>query len=184
MNTETLYDFSMDSVPDAWRSAADDAPEVDQSPLKRKRSMLVMPSGEKLDLTTALISALALSVASGTTWYLFETRYLSNSPWLAVLVALIVTLAVRLGGTSADRELRATMSSVFFMATVMTTVYFIERTEFRAAYGENPDLAESELAFVRDRLSEPEVVLSWVAGLVLCMQVSYLTAKRRRRVTV
>lgn len=184
MNTETMYDFSMDSVPASWQSAADEAPEGDHGPLRKKRSMAVMPNGAKIDMTTALIAGLLVSTLTGVTWYLLETRYVTSTPWLGVVAAVFVALAVRLGGTSADREVRALLSSIFYMLTVMGTVYAIERAEFRAAYGSNPNLDEAEVAFIRDRLTDPEIVVSWVAGLVLCMQISYLTAKRRRHIVV
>ncbi|MGH1501943.1 MAG: hypothetical protein ACRBI6_00170 [Acidimicrobiales bacterium] len=184
MNTETTYDFSMGSVPDSWHDAADEAPEHDLSPLRKKRSMLVMPAGEKLDMTTAFIAGGTLAFLSGLAWYLFETRYITGTPLLAVVSAIVIALAVRLGGTAAEREVRATIASVFYMVTVLLTVYMIERTEFRAAYGVSPDLVQSEQAFVRDRLTEPDTVLAWVAGLVLCMQISYLTGRRPRRQSV
>ncbi len=180
MKTETSYDFSMNSVPDSWHEAADEAPAPDPKPLYKKKSLAVMPIGDKVDLTTAFIASVVMSVLTGVTWYLFETRRVTDSPWLALAVGVFIALAVRLGGTAAEPDIRATVSAVFYLATVLTTVYMIERHDFRLLYTVSPGLKESESALVRDRLTEPTVIFAWVLGLVTTMQLSYWTGRRRR----
>lgn len=179
MNTQTNMDFSMRSVPEEWHEAADEAPETDNGPLRNRRSLAVMPRGEQVDLVTSFIAAITMSVVAGTSWYLFETRGVTSSPLLAVLLAALIALSVRLGGGAADPEVRATISGVFYMAAIIVGTYFIERYDFRLTYGITPDLTASQEAVVRDRLSQPEVVIAWTAGLVLAMQLSYWTAKRK-----
>lgn len=179
MTNETTLDFSMRTVPEGWASAAGDAPALDTSPLRPKRKLAIATAVERVDVMTAVIAALAISVAAGVAWYAFETNDVTTSPVIALATGLVIAIAVRLGGGAGDPDIRASISFLFYLATVVTTAYMIERHDFLLTYGQAPSVADVEYWLVRDRLKQPIVILGWAGGLVLSTQVSYLTRKRR-----
>ncbi len=178
--TNTSLDFSMGSVPDSWHDAAVDGPEMDYSPLNsaKKKRLRVAPSLEQVDMVTASIAAIAMSFVGGVLWFALETRGHVDSPWLAVALGALVAAAIRLGGGRANPEMRATLAVVFYLVTLLVSIYFVERFDYILTYGSAPGLNATENAFVRDRFTDPETVLAWVAGLVVAIQVSYMTRRR------
>lgn len=179
MKQESAFDFSIQNVPDTWRAAEGDAPVSDRRPLRQVRQGSIRTLTERVDIMTATIAALAVSVATGVTWFLFETRGVTESPLVALFVGLAISLAVRLGGGKGDPDIRATIAFVFYLSTVLITAYLIERHDFQITYRETPNREQTEYWLVRDRLTEPIVLLGWAAGLVLSTQISYITRQRR-----
>ncbi len=179
MKSETTFDFSIRSVPDEWKDAAEQAPELDAGIMRAKRTVRVRPSTERVDIMTSVIAALAISGVTGVAWYLFETRGVSDSPLLAILLGLVISIAVRLGGGPGDPDIRATISFIFYLTTVLAVAYMVERYDYQVTYRATPNLDQTEYWIVRDRLKEPTVILGWAAGLVLSTQISYVTRERR-----
>lgn len=179
--SNTTFDFSIDTVPVSWRDAEVEAPELDTAAPRSRRSVSIPSALDRVDIMTSVIAALATSTSCGVAWYLFETRGVSTSPLIALLVGLVIALAVRLGGGQGDPDVRATIAFIFYMATVLMTAYMIERFDYRITYGESPNVAQTEYWIVRDRISQPLIILGWAGGLVLSTQISYITRKRDRR---
>ncbi len=177
--SDTTFDFDIQTVPDSWKDAEGEAPEMDTRAPRSRRTVSVPAAIDRIDVMTAVIAALSVSTATGVTWFLFETRGVPESPLLALFVGLFIALAVRLGGGKGDPDIRATISFIFYLATVLITAYLIERHDFQITYRETPNVSQTEYWIVRDRLSQPLVVLGWAAGLVLSTQVSYITRRRR-----
>lgn len=178
--TDSALDFSMQNVPDDWRSAAEDGPEQDYAPLNTngKRKFKIAPSSERVDLVTASIAGISVTFVASVLWFALETRGHLVSPWSAVGFAVLTALAVRLGGTRADPEIRATLSVIIYLIGLLATIFFIERFDYLLTFGVSPDLDATESVFVRDRFTDPMTVLAWVAGVVTTVQVSYWTRKR------
>lgn len=181
MTTNATFDFSIDHVPEDWKEAQRIAPAPDRKPLQMRHKMAVGLTSNRVDLLSAGISGLALSVAGGVAWYFIETGGHSSSPILSLALGFIIAAAVRLGGGPGDADVRATVAFVFYTMAVLVTAYMIERHDFQVTYGYTPDLSETEYWLVRDRLKEPLVLLGWAGGLVLSTQISYLTRGRRTR---
>ncbi len=178
--SNTVFDFSVDSVPDSWRDAEIDAPELDANMPRSRRSVSIPSALDRIDIMTSVIAALATSTVTGVAWYMFETRNVSDSPLLALVAGLVIALAVRLGGGKGDPDVRASIAFIFYMATVLITAYMIERFDYQITYRETPNISQTEYWIVRDRISQPLVVLGWAGGLVLSTQISYITRKRNR----
>lgn len=178
--TDTNLDFSMASVPDDWHSAAVDGPETDYTPLSAnsKRRLRIAPSQERVDLVTGSIAAISMTFVAAVLWFALETRGHIVSPWLAVGMGALVGFAVRLGGTRANPEVRATLAVIVYLIGLLITIFFIERFEYILTYGFAPDFNATEGVFVRDRFTDPQTVAAWAMGVVVAVQVSYLTAKR------
>ncbi len=170
----------MASVPDDWRSAAEDGPEQDFSPLQNsgKRKLRIAPAAEKVDLVTGTIAAISMTFVAAVLWFALETRGHIVSPWLAVGMGALVAVAVRLGGTRANPEVRATLAVIVYLIGLLITIFFIERFDYILTYGFAPDFDATEGVFVRDRFTDPQTVAAWAMGVVVAVQVSYLTRKR------
>ncbi len=175
---DTTLDFSMTSVPDEWHDAATEAPESDAKPIRRKRALAVIPSMDRADLVTGSIAAIGMAVVGGVAWFAIETRDHATTPWMAVGLAILMAIAVRLGCGRPEPEIRATLATIFYMLALFGTVYMIERYDFVLTYGYAPDLASAENALVRDRLTSPETVIAWVVGLLVVIQMSYFSRRR------
>lgn len=178
MTTNDTLDFSMKNVPSEWHEAAHEAPESDGQPLRHKRVLAVIPTFERADLLTGTIAAIAMSVVAGVAWFAMETRGHLVTPWLAIPLALLMAVAVRLGCGRPEPEVRATLATIFYLLALFGTIYMIERYDFILTYGYTPDLTAAENALVRDRLTQPETVLAWVTGLLIVVQTSYLSRRR------
>ncbi|MFT7599385.1 MAG: hypothetical protein ACI8TP_002316 [Acidimicrobiales bacterium] len=178
METKTPFDFSVRNAPETWLEAAVEAPEGDDLPLHRKRMVGRLPARYEIDTLTACIAALAISISIGASWYLFETRNALNTPWISVVLGVFIAVAVRLGAGPDLPEVRATMSVIFYLGTILLVSYMIERTQFIQIYGSSAAIAGGERGLVRDRLTQPETVVAWGLGLLAATQLSYLLRKR------
>lgn len=178
METTTTFDFSVRTAPNEWSDAAADAPESDEKPLYRKRVVGDLPHRYEFDGVTSSISALAISIAVGVSWYVLEINNALQTPWISVILGLLIAVAVRLGAGPHVPEARATLSVIFYIATLLTVAYMIERYQFVAVYGTDASIAGGERGLVRDRLTQPGTVAAWAIGLLTTIQASYLLRKR------
>ncbi len=180
--TDSALDFSMQNVPEGWHEAASDGPEQDYAPLnassRGKKKLKIAPAAEKVDLVTASIAGIAVSFAGSVLWYGLETRGHFVSPWTAIGFAILTAIAVRLGGTRADPEIRATLSVIIYLIGLLATIFFIERFDYLLTFGESPGLEATEDVFIRDRFTDPMTVAAWAVGVVVAAQVSYSTRRR------
>lgn len=174
METTTSFDFSVRTAPDEWNTAAADAPEGDEKPLYRKRVVGDLPVRYEFDALTSSIAALAVSIAVGVSWYVLEINNALRTPWVAVILGIIIAIAVRLGAGPHVPEARATLSVIFYLGTLLTVAYMIERYQFIAVYGSEASIAGGERGLVRDRLTQPGTVAAWALGLLATIQSSYL----------
>lgn len=178
METKTEFDFSIRNVPDAWNDAAEEGPEGDAVPLRRKRVVGQIPHHYDLDLLTACLAGMSMAIVAGTSWYFLEIRNAVTTPWLAMVLGLLIAMAVRLGAGEHHAEVRATISVIFYIATIFTVAYMVERYQFVSLYGNDAVMAGSERGLVRDRLTEPVTLAAWSIGVLVTMQASYLLRKR------
>ncbi len=181
MTTPILSDesFSVQSVPETWVEAQEEAGGYDPSPLPSNRSVGVVPMRQDADALTGTLAGLAMSVALGVTWFAVESRDVIQSPWTAVVAGVFIALAVRLGMGGRHSDIRATLSLIFYIVTVLAVAYFVESFDYREIYGVNPSFQASQTELVRDRLTQPETVVAWAMGTVACLQTSYLLRIRR-----
>jgi len=172
--------FSMKSIPDTWVEAENDAGGADNTPLVKNRAVNVVPIRQDADALTGSVAALTMSVMSGTCWYLYESRDVVTSPWLAVPVGVLIAMAVRLGTGSGHGDVRATISLIFYILTVFITAFFIESRDFLLVFGERPGFSELQTELVRDRLTQPMTMVAWMFGLIANLQTGFaLTAKKK-----
>ncbi len=178
MSTKTRLDFDLKTAPDSWHIAAEEGPEGDPTPLRRKRYIGTLPVATQIDFITSFLAALALSTVFGTLWYLIETKNGSRSPWMAVGLGVVIAIAVRLGGGRDHPDTRAVISVVFYLSTLLVVAYLVERHYNIALWGRHSSLAGSEQALVKYRLTEPVTLAAWCLGLAATVQLSYLLRRR------
>lgn len=174
--------FSMKTVPDSWIDAENEAGVVDHTPLKKERAVGVVPIRQEADALTGIVAAFCMSVMTGVCWYLYESRDVVTTPWLAIPVGVLIAVAVRLGTGAHHGDVKATISLIFYILTVFITAFFIESRDYLMVFGHRPDLDELQTELVRDRLTQPMTMLGWVAGMFACLQTGVaLNARRFRR---
>lgn len=178
--------FSMKSIPDNWIEAESEAGGADNTPLLKTRAVDVVPIRQEADAITGTVAALAMSVMTGLVWYLYESRDVITSPWLAVPVGVLISIAVRLGTGANHSDVRATISLIFYILTVFITAFFIESRDFLLVFGQRPDFYELQTELVRDRLTQPNTMVAWIAGLFATLQTGFALSpkkkgKRKRR---
>lgn len=177
---QTSGSFSLRDVPEDWTEAgkheSTDGPQM----LTRRTEVRTKRRNDPVDLLTALIAALALAVGVGSTWYLFEVNDVTSSPLLALAAGGFIALGVRLGGGAGDPDIRASVSFIFYMTTVFAVAYLVERHNLGAVREGSPELSDIERRVMHHWLSKPGVLLSWVGGLAVSTQISYITRGRRQ----
>ncbi len=179
--------FSMKSIPDTWVEAENEAGGADSTPLLKTRAVNVVPIREDADAITGSVAALAMSVMTGLVWYLYESRDVVTSPWLAVPVGVLISVAVRLGTGANHSDVRATISLIFYILTVFITAFFIESRDFLLVFGQRPDFYELQTELVRDRLTQPGTMIAWISGMFATLQTGFAlnakqkTSRRKRR---
>lgn len=174
--------FSMKSVPDTWVDAENEAGGSDNSPLVKHRAVSVVPIRQDADALTGSVAALAMSVITGVCWYLYESRDVVTSPWLAVPVGVLIAIAVRLGTGPNHGDVRATISLIFYILTLFITAFFIESRDYLLVFGTRPGFGELQTELVRDRLTQPATMVAWVFGLMANLQTGFaLTTKSKKR---
>jgi len=104
--------FSMKTIPDTWVDAENDAGGADNTPLLKTRAVNVVPIRQDADALTGTVAAFSMSVITGVVWYLYESRDVVTSPWLAVPVGILIAIAVRLGTGANHGDVRATISLI------------------------------------------------------------------------
>jgi hypothetical protein len=177
MQTKTELNFSLRNVPDSWNHAAEEAPEADNSPLRRKRLVGQLPQRYDVDVLSATVAGVAMAVVSGAAWYFLEIRNAMVTPWLAAVLGLVIAMAARLGAGRHHPEVRATISVIVYLTALFTVAYMIERHQFVSPYGAEASIAGGERGLVRDRLTQPLTLLAWSVGLGITAQISYLTRR-------
>ena len=174
--------FSMKTVPESWKDAETEAGVPDKTPLRKERAVNVMPIREDADTLTGIVAALSMSVITGVVWYLYESRDVITSPWLAVPVGVLIAVAVRLGTGPYHSDVRATISLIFYILTVFITAFFIESHDYLAIFGERPGFSELQTELVRDRLTQPMTMVGWVVGMMANVQMGLaLNARKIKR---
>ncbi len=173
--------FSVRTVPDSWVEAQKDSGVPDPTPLTSRRSIGVVPLGGEADVLTGTLAGLAISVVVGVSWFAFESQDVVNSPWLAVLAAVLIAVGVRLGVGADHSDIRATISLIFYIVTLFVVAYFIERYDYLRVYGVPPGFQEAQTELVRDRLTEPRTLLAWSIGVFANLQTGYLLRRRLTR---
>lgn len=171
--------FSMKSVPDSWVEAQHEAGGFDNSPLKHNRAVSIVPIRQDADALTGSVGALAMSVITGLCWYLYESRDIVSSPWLAIPVGMLIAVAVRLGSGGNHSDVRATIALIFYILTVFITAFFIESRDFLLVFGERPGFYELQTELVRDRLTQPTTMVAWVAGVFATLQTGFALNNKR-----
>ena len=172
--------FSMKSVPETWVDAQNEAGGTDNTPLKKHRPVSVVPIRQDADALTGSVAALAMSVITGVVWYLYESRDVVTSPWLAIPVGVLIAVAVRLGTGANHGDVRATISLIFYILTVFITAFFIESRDYLLVFGERPGFYELQTELVRDRLTQPMTMVAWVVGMIANLQTGFaLSAKKK-----
>lgn len=175
---KAAFDFGLRTAPDSWHAAADDAPEGDPTPLRRKRYVGTLPVSTQMDYITSFLAALAMSAIFGTFWYLIETNRGMRNPWLAVGLGVLVAVAVRLGGGPRHPDTRAVISVVFYLSTLFVVSYLVERHYHISLWGSGSSFDGSEQGLVKFRLTQPETLVAWCIGLAATVQISYLLRRR------
>jgi len=174
--------FSMKSIPDTWVDAENEAGGSDSSPLKKHRAVRVVPIRQDADVLTGSVAALCMSVITGVVWYLYESQDVITTPWLAVPAGVLIAIAVRLGTGPNHSDVRATISLIFYILTVFITAFFIESRDYLLVFGERPGFDGLQTELVRDRLTQPSVMVAWLFGLFANLQTGFaLTSKRKKR---
>jgi len=174
--------FSMKTIPDTWVDAENDAGGADNTPLLKTRAVNVVPIRQDADALTGTVAAFSMSVITGVVWYLYESRDVVTSPWLAVPVGILIAIAVRLGTGANHGDVRATISLIFYILTVFITAFFIESRDFLLVFGERPGFAELQTELVRDRLTQPLTMVAWMVGMFANLQTGFvLSAKKKGR---
>lgn len=174
--------FSMKTVPDSWIEAENEAGLVDHTPLKKERAVGVVPIRQEADVLTGFVAAFCMSVVTGLCWYLYESRDVITTPWLAVPVGVLIAVAVRLGTGPNHGDVKATISLIFYILTVFVTAFFIESRDYLLVFGHRPDFDELQTELVRDRLTEPMTMVGWIVGMIANLQTGFaLNARRTRR---
>lgn len=179
METKKDLNFSLRNVPDTWEEAALEGPQGDDAPLRRKRVVGKLPQRYEMDAMTAFIAGASMTIVAGAAWYFLEIDGAVVSPWLAVMMGMLIAVAVRLGAGQDHPEVRASLSVIFYLVGVFTVAYMIERHQFISLYGPEASIAGGERGLVRDRLTEPLTLAAWACGLVVAAQTSYLFKRRR-----
>lgn len=174
--------FSMKTVPESWKEAETEAGGADTTPLRKERAVNVVPIRQDADALTGTVAALSMSVITGVVWYLYESRDVITSPWLAIPVGVLIAVAVRLGTGANHGDVRATISLIFYILTVFITAFFIESRDYLLVFGERPGFNELQTELVRDRLTQPMTMLGWVVGMIANVQTGLaLNARKVKR---
>lgn len=174
--------FSMKTIPETWVEAENEAGGSDNMPLLKTRAVNVVPIRQEADAITGSVAALAMSVMTGICWYVYESRDVVTSPWLAVPVGVLIAVAVRLGVGTNHSDVRATISLIFYILTVFITAFFIESRDFLLVYGDRPGFYELQTELVRDRMTQPTTMVAWIVGMIANLQTGFaLGAKKRKK---
>lgn len=176
--------FSLRTVPDTWVEAQNDAGGVDNTPLTKDRAVNVVPLREEADAITGVVAAFCMSVITGASWYVYESKDVLTTPWLAIPVGVLIAVAVRLGSGADHSDVRATISLIFYILTVFITAFFIESHDFLLVFGERPGFEELQTELVRDRLTQPATMLGWLLGLVANLQTTFALSRKRGRSSI
>jgi hypothetical protein len=178
-NIETNY--SVRNAPEAWGAAAAAAELIateDTSPLRRKRILPRIPIRDDADLVTSIVGGGILAVIVGWAWFEHETTTLGQSPWIALILGVIVAIGVRLGNGPHHADVRATLSSVIYLLTLLAVAYMVERHSYLSVYGSADSFWAGDMYVLRNRIGQPEIMGFWVLGLIGTIQTSYLLRRR------
>lgn len=180
--TDIETDYSLRNTPDSWNQAAEEADNVpDSSPLGRRRVMPSIPEREQSDIVSGSIFGGLVGLAGGYVWYHGEVASVGQLAWAAPLLGAALAIVIRIAAGGRDSDVRATLAAVFYLLTVLGVAYLVERAQFIETYGDATQFWNSNSALIRNRISEPWTISSWLFGLILAVQLSYSLGNRRRR---
>lgn len=180
MNTHET-DFSIRSAPESWSANANASPmDADNTPLRRRRLMPRVPIREQPDMVTSTLFGGAAAFLVGWTWYDIEASAGAQSPWIAPILGIVIALGVRLGNGRHHADLRATLSTVLYLTTLLCVAYLGERHAYMSLYGSSNDFWVADRALLINRIAVPGVMGFWFIGLVATIQTSYLTGRSHK----
>lgn len=180
--TDIETDYSLRNTPNSWNQAAEDADIMpDSSPLGRRRVMPSIPEREQSDIVSGTIFGGLVALTGGWLWYQGEVASVGQLAWVAPLLGVALAVVIRLSAGGRDSDVRATLSAVLYLLTILAVAYLVERAQFIETYGNATQFWNSNAALIRNRISEPWTITSWIIGLVLAIQLSYSLGNRRRR---
>ncbi len=172
--------YSMRSAPESWMEAAEAADIAhDPTPLGRKRVMAEVPVREQPDMVSGTIFGIIASLVGGWIWYHYEVETTTQFAWFAPVLGTGIAVAVRAASGNRHNDVRATLSAVLYLCTVLAVAYMVERTQFIRTYGNSAEFFNSNTALLRHRITEPTTISFWLLGLIAAIQVSYMLGKRR-----
>ena len=170
---EMDFDFSPRTVPQSWTDAADEAPGGDGMPLKKTPQVKTPPIRTSLDMFSACVSTVAVSIVTGFAWYVLQLSGVTT-PWIAVALGAAIALALRLGGGRPDSQTRAIMALLFYLATASVVIFLVARHNYAELYGSEPGLLDFEQELLHSRLTEPLAIVAWFTGGFASVWISRL----------
>lgn len=180
--TDTETNYSLRNTPDSWNQAAEEADIVpDSTPLGRRRVMPSIPEREQSDIVSGTIFGGLIALAGGWLWYQGEVASVGQLAWVAPLLGVALAVVIRIAAGGRDSDVRATLAAVLYLLTILAVAYLVERAQFIQTYGDATQFWNSNTALLRNRISEPMTISSWLLGLVLAIQLSYSLGNRRKR---
>ncbi len=178
MTTNDKFNFSVDTVPDEWTEAVQQAPSAGSQHRPTGRGgPKVMPSRQKTDVFSAGFLGVAVAIASGIGWYFLEVNDPGYFWWAPAAIGLLIGFGVRLAGGSASPGLSFAVSTVLFCLTVFVTGIAIARfnlVDQLAAV--DADSLESQLIF--DQFTRMNSWLGLVGGFLAMSLTSFGAVKR------
>ncbi len=162
-------DYSRQQVPQSWTEAAREAPGagLQFKPESGDRAPRVQAvPGPSADTFTAFFATAAVSMAGGVAWYQAFIRG-ATYPWVALIMALAIALAVRLSIGPRDGQTRSMLGLLFYLVTASLVVFLITSHSYAELYGTRPSWGQFEDELLRSRLTDPMFLVAWVAGALL-----------------
>jgi len=165
MTANNDLDFSMDSIPEEWTKASEDAsssevPKVKVKPGKPGKQKK-MPSRQKTDLFSAGFLGTAVAIASGVGWYFIEVNDPRLFWWGPVIVGLLIGLGVRIAGGSASPGKSFAISTLLLCITIFVVGLAIARSNLNSQFS-SVDRSSLESQFILEQFTH---LNSWI-GLV------------------
>lgn len=177
MTTDQRFDFSSGDVPEEWREAAADAPSPDDGHVPAPSAVRIVPAADTLDLFTGGLAGLVAAFVGGYAWLSLYLSDTIRTPLVAVVVAVAIAFAVRIGGR-ADPMTRGMLGLFLYVATVVVVVYLSGRFEFMDMYGSTPDFVDFERDMIHRRIQDPLFPGALAAGIVAVLGVTTLTTRQ------
>ncbi|MEM9133248.1 MAG: hypothetical protein AAF962_07670 [Actinomycetota bacterium] len=162
-------DYSRQQVPQSWTEAAREAPGAGisyQSADGHRGPRVRAVPGPGADTFTAFFATAAVSMAGGVAWYQAYIRG-ATYPWVALIMALAIALALRLAIGPRDGQTRSMMGLLFYLVSASLVVFLIVSHNYADLYGARPSWGQFEDELLRSRLTDPLFLAAWAGGALL-----------------